>query len=115
MVEYMTGVDRCACCGAVIPEGGWICPNCRRFTVTAGGRRSGKTAHILNRAALTGAVVIVKDENRKTQLEEQAKRMGLSVRVETLPRWERATEIPKLSWLIADVIVREEAEDGEVD
>jgi predicted nucleic acid-binding Zn ribbon protein len=44
MVEYMTGVDRCVCCGAVIPEGGWVCLNCSRFTVTAGGRRSGKTA-----------------------------------------------------------------------
>jgi predicted nucleic acid-binding Zn ribbon protein len=77
MAEYITGVDRCVCCGAVIPEGGWVCLNCVRFTVTAGGRRSGKTAHILNRADLTGAVVIVKDEHRKTQLEEQAKRMGL--------------------------------------
>jgi predicted nucleic acid-binding Zn ribbon protein len=28
MAEYMTGVDRCVCCGAAIPEGGWICPNC---------------------------------------------------------------------------------------
>lgn len=107
--------DRCVCCGVAIPEGGWVCLNCVRFTVTAGGRRSGKTAHILTRAAIRGAVVIVKDENRKTQLEEQAKRMGLSVRVETMPRWEKATEIPKLSWLIHDVIVREEAGDGKAD
>lgn len=37
---------------------------------------------------------------------EEAKRMGLSVRVETLPRWEQATEVHKLNWLIHDVIVR---------
>ena len=20
--------DRCICCGAIIPEGNWVCPNC---------------------------------------------------------------------------------------
>ena len=20
--------DRCVCCGAIIPEGCWVCPNC---------------------------------------------------------------------------------------
>lgn len=20
--------DRCVCCGAIIPEGSWVCPNC---------------------------------------------------------------------------------------
>lgn len=105
-------VDRCVCCGEIVPEGSWMCLNCRRFTVTAGGRRSGKTAHMLQRAALRNAVVIVKNRQRKAELEAQAKRMGLSVRVETLPQWEKATEIPKINWYIHDILVRKDTEDG---
>ena len=24
----MANVDRCVCCGAIVPEGTWVCPNC---------------------------------------------------------------------------------------
>ena len=27
-VGYMSGEERCVCCGAVIPEGRMVCPDC---------------------------------------------------------------------------------------
>lgn len=26
--DSVTGVNRCVCCGEIIPEGGWVCPQC---------------------------------------------------------------------------------------
>lgn len=26
--EPNTNADRCVCCGEIIPEGCWVCPNC---------------------------------------------------------------------------------------
>ena len=23
-------IDRCVCCGEIVPEGRWVCPNCER-------------------------------------------------------------------------------------
>lgn len=34
--------DRCVCCGAIIPEGGWVCPNCQ-FCVKKPEDKNGKS------------------------------------------------------------------------
>ena len=48
--------DRCVCCGAIVPEGRMVCPNC--LLTVKEGEDDGETESVFGEAGSTSAAVL---------------------------------------------------------
>ena len=96
--------DRCVCCGAVIPEGRQVCPQCAngRHIMRGLPRRGGKYAFAIRRAISLGGTIAVTRKKTREDILKTAGALGLPCPkvVVVSPRQKRPD--PSVSLLIID-------------